>query len=100
MLIVLVCIVNGMGSPLTVLLATLGPVWLPGTVAAQPPIVLYLAQLVSATMTLMISGVPAALYERAVGAKAPTTAAMAIWLAAAVVLSLPALPLVSALFLS
>jgi hypothetical protein len=42
-----------------------------------------------ALMTLLIAGIPAAVYERIRGLKASTPVSLGIWLAAAVLLSLP-----------
>jgi hypothetical protein len=42
-------------------------------------------------MTLLFSGVPAALYERLVESKPDGVASMWVWLAGAVMLSLPAI---------
>ena len=40
-------------------------------------------------MTLLIAGIPAALYERIRGLKTSTPVSLGIWLVAAVLLSLP-----------
>ena len=42
-----------------------------------------------AAMTLLIAGIPAAIYERIRGLKSSTPLSLGIWLAAAVLLSLP-----------
>jgi hypothetical protein len=42
-----------------------------------------------AAMTLLLAGIPAAIYERVRGLKASTPVSLGIWLVAAVLLSLP-----------
>ncbi len=46
---------------------------------------------IAATATIMLAGVPAALFERLTGRRETDTASYAIWLTATVVISLPAL---------
>lgn len=62
-----------------------------GLLVTSPLISFYLVSLFLATATLVLAGVPAALYERASGRKESDSRSMAIWLAAAFVLALPAL---------
>lgn len=51
----------------------------------------YVTPLAIALMTLALSGIPAAIYERIRGLKASTLVSLAIWLACAALLSLPVL---------
>jgi hypothetical protein len=51
----------------------------------------YVTPLAIVLMTLALSGIPAAVYERIRGLKASTPASLAIWLICAVLLSLPVL---------
>jgi hypothetical protein len=51
----------------------------------------YLTSFAISLMTLLLAGIPAALYERMRGLPQSTPASLAIWLAAAVLLSLPTL---------
>jgi hypothetical protein len=44
-----------------------------------------------AVVTLMLAGIPAALYERARGLQTSSTASIAIWLVATVLLTMPAI---------
>jgi hypothetical protein len=83
--------VSGMFSPIFVPNVT-GAILLlaPGLLIASPHILVFLAYLVGATLTIMIAGVPAALYERAIGARESTAMSMWIWLAGAGVIALPA----------
>jgi hypothetical protein len=51
-----------------------------------------LCSLIVSTITLMIGGIPAALYERFIGSGQPSTASGFIWLGGVLLLTLPALP--------
>ncbi|HYH18525.1 MAG TPA: hypothetical protein VD995_07890 [Azospirillum sp.] len=85
-----VCLVNGIFSPLVFLFWRTAPLWMPGFVLGVPGAVFYVSSLTLATLTLLVSGVPAALYERLSGAADTNVTSLWIWLAGAVVLSLPA----------
>jgi hypothetical protein len=52
--------------------------------------VLFWSSILLASATLLLSGVPAALYERLIERSGPGMASMWVWLAGAVALSLPA----------
>jgi len=60
-----------------------------GVLLAGPQAYQSLTSLFIAAMTLLIAGIPAAIYERIRGLKASTPVSLGIWLVAAVVLSLP-----------
>jgi hypothetical protein len=60
-----------------------------GSLFYSPQLYLNLTSAFIALMTLLIAGIPAALYERMRGLKASTPVSLGIWLAAAVLLSLP-----------
>lgn len=90
--VVLVSIVNGMHSPLHLLMSELSPIWYPTMlVPVVPEIVFYISSLLISTMTLMIAGVPAAIYERVTGATQSTFVSMGIWLLGAAVLTMPSI---------
>lgn len=86
-----VCAVNGMFSPLLRLaipvMIGLMPEWFPATVSW----VLYFASIFVATLTLVIAGIPAALYERLWEGEQYTGFSMYIWLAGCALLTVPAL---------
>jgi hypothetical protein len=92
-----VAVINGIFSPYVGIVFRLAPVWLPELVPPSVAIVAYLSSLIVATATLILSGVPAALYERIAGIRANDTVPMYVWLAAAIVLSLPALDILTRL---
>ena len=61
-----------------------------GTFFASPLVFLYLASIFCSLMTLLIAGVPAALFERFRGSGESTTASLGIWLVVTLLLSFPA----------
>jgi hypothetical protein len=89
--VVAVAVINGILSPFVAIAFALAPVWMPELVPPSAAIVAYLSTLIVATATLIVSGVPAALYERVVGIRADDTIPIYIWLATAILLSAPAL---------
>ena len=90
--VVLVSIVNGMHSPMHLLMSELAPVWYPTLLMPViPEIVFYLSSLLISTMTLMVAGVPAAIYERVTGVPQSTFISMGIWLLCAAVLTMPSI---------
>jgi hypothetical protein len=60
-----------------------------GTLLSGPQLYQGLTSLFITAMTLLIAGIPAAIYERIRGLKASTPVSLGIWLVAAVVLTLP-----------
>lgn len=97
MAVALVSLVNGLFSPFVVLVYSLMPFWLPEFIPASPSVALMLSAMITAFGTLLLSGIPAALYERATGAQGSTIASMCVWLGAAVLMSLPTLPVLAGL---
>ena len=63
----------------------------PAFFATSISILFFFASILLATLTIMVAGVPAALYERATGASDSTQVSMWIWLACSGVLTLPAI---------
>jgi hypothetical protein len=86
-----VAIVNGIFSPYLAPVWALRGLWYPFFLPASPAIALFISSLVVSTLTLMIAGVPAALYERATASEDSNTVSMWIWLAGVLLLALPAL---------
>ena len=84
-------ILNGMFSPL--LPQAIGAVLImaPAFFASSISLLLFVSSLLLSTLTIMLAGVPAALYERAMGAEESTPTSMWIWLAGSALLTLPAL---------
>jgi hypothetical protein len=86
-----VAIVNGIFSPWVLIVFILYPVWYPAWAPTWAQAVYMASALILSTLTLMIAGVPAALYERFAAAAKPAVTG-AIWLAGVVLLTLPAIP--------
>ena len=60
-----------------------------GTLLYSPELYLNVTSVIISLMTLLIAGIPAALYERVRGHKTSTPVSLGIWLITAVLLSLP-----------
>lgn len=58
---------------------------------SSPIIVFYFTSLALSTLTVMLAGVPAAIFERATGRTRSDAVSLGIWFASAVLLSIPAL---------
>jgi len=58
------CLVNGLISPLLPIVWSLHPVWMPEMVRATNEVIFYGASLILSTATLLIAAVPAAIGER------------------------------------
>lgn len=91
-------IVNGIFSPLFLpQCVAMVLVLAPALLIASPSLVFFLAALLAATGTIMLAGVPAAIFERVSGRNQSDTAAYTVWLVATFVLSLPGLLQVASL---
>jgi hypothetical protein len=85
-------LVNGMHfSPWFDLVAILLKPFVSGTFLATPLAFLYLTSIFISACTLIIAGVPAAIYERVRGQETSTSTSLGIWLAATALLAAPAL---------
>jgi hypothetical protein len=86
-----VAIVNGIFSPWVLVIFVLYPVWYPSWAPPTTQFVYMASALILSTLTMMVSGVAAALYQRL--ASSPSTSAIAwIWITGAVLLTLPSVP--------
>lgn len=92
--IVGLAIINGMFSPLLVIVFALQGLWYPFFLPAMLPLVFTLSSLLLATLYLMLSGIPAAVYERLSGQSEPGVTSRIIWLATMALMTLPSLPFV------
>jgi hypothetical protein len=80
-------LLNGMPfSPLLFPVVVLLQPFVAGTFIASPMVLTYLASFLAAAMTLVLAGIPAAIYERLNGLKDSTPASLGIWLVAALIL--------------
>ena len=76
-------------SPLFLLTYVLTPLWMPELIPLTQETWFYFASLMTATVTLLLSAVPAGLFERFSGRAQSDAKSMLIWLGAATVISLP-----------
>jgi hypothetical protein len=86
-------VINGLFNQLFVLFALIHvQVLAPALLFGSVPLTLMFASLMVSTATIIIGGIPAAIYERFVGAKdASTEASLWIWLAGTALLTIPAI---------
>ncbi len=91
-IIVSLAILNGLFSPALIAVFALQAIWYPVVFPPLLPLMLIASSLIVSTLTLMIGGVPAALYERLTGTGKSSAVSGAIWFAGVLLLTLPALP--------
>jgi hypothetical protein len=90
--IMAVAILNGIFSPFFVVTSqVMLTAILPPLLLAGASFIAFFGSLVAATATIMLAGVPAALFERATGRQTTDAAAYSVWLVTAIVISFPAL---------
>lgn len=87
---VAVALYNGLFSPFSFIVMSLAPAWMPGFVPLNAATALYGASIIVSTTTLLLSGVPAALYERWRLLPGSSSMSCLIWLIGAMLLTLPA----------
>ncbi|MCC7485756.1 MAG: hypothetical protein IT529_12320 [Burkholderiales bacterium] len=90
LLIVGLAIVNGIFSPYLRIALPVSAALMPELFPRTAEWVLFWGSILLSSATLLVSGVPAALYERLVDRDATGMASMWIWFAGATLLSLPA----------
>jgi hypothetical protein len=89
-MVVGLCLVNGIFSPYLSIAIPLTAALLPELFPRTLEWVLFWSSILLSTATLLFSGVPAALYERLSHEPRESTVSCWIWLAGAVLLTLPA----------
>lgn len=85
--------INGLFNQTWVLFALIHmQVLAPALLFGSVPLTLMFASLMVSTATIILGGIPAAVYERIVGAKEDSTeASLWVWMAATALLALPAI---------
>jgi hypothetical protein len=84
--------VNGMFNPLMAFAYVFSKVIMYVPLFGSESLFFYFAALMLSTATIILAGIPAALYERFVGAEDDSTeASLWVWLAGAGILSLPSI---------
>jgi hypothetical protein len=91
LIVVGLSIVNGIFSPLLKITVPVSAALMPELFPRTAQWVLLWGSVLLSSVTLFVSGVPAALYERLVERGANSTTSLWIWLAGAAILSLPML---------
>lgn len=86
-----VTLLNGFVSPVLPLVFLMAPVWMPEFMPMTSIPVLYGTSLIVSVSTLILSGVPAGIFERLTGREETDTISMLVWLGAAILLTLPGL---------
>jgi hypothetical protein len=83
--------VNGMFSPVRVDAFIFTNTFMSAPLFGSPSLIFYVSSLMLSTATVILGGIPAAIYERYVGAKDDSTdTSLWIWLAGTALLTLPA----------
>ena len=83
--------INGMFSPFRTLSFLFANTFMATTLFGSAALIFYVSALMLSTATVILGGIPAALYERYVGAKGDSTeASLWIWLAGTAILTIPA----------
>lgn len=77
--------INGMFSPAMLIVAIFSWVWMPPYLLGSAGAIFFASMLVTATGTLLLAGVPAALYERFTGDRA-SPVGLWIWAGSAILL--------------
>ncbi|MBI3514666.1 MAG: hypothetical protein HY060_11475 [Proteobacteria bacterium] len=86
-----VSLFNGLMSPVLPIVVALAPVWMPEFIPVMPEFLFHGASLIVAFGTMLLGGVPAALWERITRQPDSDTTSMAIWLGAVAMLSYPSI---------
>jgi hypothetical protein len=85
-----ISLLNGMHfSPYFDPVAILLRPFIAGTVLATPLVALYITSIFVSLMTLLIAGIPAAIYERIKGSAGSTPVSLGIWLVCTILLTIP-----------
>ncbi len=86
-----ICVVNGIFSPYLAIALQIAPILMPEMFPRTVGWSLFFSSIIVSTGTLLLSGIPAALYERFFETDEENPASMWIWFAAAIVLTIPAI---------
>lgn len=88
--ILLLGLISGIFSPYKFIIILAMRALAPGLLLSSPQIVLLLSMLIFATLTIMLAGIPAALFERATGRTDSDRMSYLIWFGATCILCIPA----------
>lgn len=79
--VVALALVNGIYSHIFLFAFVFRTAWYPGWLPVEQSIFFYVTTLVSATLALMITGIPAAIYERLRGLETSDNISYGLWIA-------------------
>jgi len=89
--VLVISALNGLQSPLLpIVLALISVTWPLEVLPREPSWAFYQSSLLLSTATLLLGGVPAAIYERILRPAQDSQVSMYIWIAGVAVLTLPA----------
>jgi len=91
LMVVGLCVANGLFSPFLTFAIPVTAVLMPEIFPRTTEWVLFWSSIMLSSATLLLSGVPAALFERVAKPAAESTLSNWLWLAGAALLSLPAI---------
>ena len=84
--------INGLFNPALAFAYVVSKILMYAPLFGSEALITYFASLMLSTATVIVGGIPAAIYEHIVGAKDDSTvASLWIWLAATAILTLPAI---------
>ncbi len=84
--------INGMFNPLRVFSYIFSKILMDVPLFGSEALIFYFSSLMTATATIILAGIPAAIYERLAGIKDDSTVvSLWIWLAGTAILTVPAL---------
>ena len=83
-------IVNGIYSPILLPVMLMKPFWYPFFLPETAAFVTLFASLIVSTLTIMVAGIPSALYERFFGGGKTSLTSLWIWISGLAILTMPA----------
>ncbi|MBF0270133.1 MAG: hypothetical protein HQL44_16235 [Alphaproteobacteria bacterium] len=89
--ILLLCLGNGFISPLVIIAYMWAPFWFPSIIPMKQEYHLIGSTMIVGVLSILISGVPAALFERITGRQESDSTSLYVWLGSAVLITLPGL---------
>lgn len=83
-------VINGMFSPFLTIVFAFQNLWYPPFLPLSLPFALMFSSLLLSTLSIMVAGIPAALYERVTGKTETDGTSALIWIGAMALLTYPA----------
>jgi hypothetical protein len=89
-----IAILNGIFSADQFVVAAFQPFWYPWLFPRSPELIQFLSSIILSTLTLMVAGVPAGIYERVRGVGHTDVVSAVIWFLSSFVIIFPTLPVI------